>query len=56
MGLRCRRPAPGSLPLVLDIDRWLLELRVQTDIRWDKAKVVLNCGKGWHPTAFWAMR
>lgn len=45
------RPAPkaeGATPLTvrfdpsesLEIDRWLLELRTQTGIRWDKAEIV----------------
>ncbi|WP_052869801.1 hypothetical protein [Streptomyces niger] len=45
------RPAPkadGAIPLTvrfdpseyLEIDRWILELRHQTGIRWDKAEVV----------------
>ncbi|MGW4049097.1 hypothetical protein [Streptomyces sp. NPDC004721] len=45
------RPAPkaeGAIPLTvrfdpgeaLEIDRWILELRAQTGIRWDKAEVV----------------
>ncbi|MFE2936753.1 hypothetical protein [Streptomyces sp. NPDC059278] len=45
------RPAPkadGAIPTTarfdpseaLEIDRWLLELRNQTGIRWDKAEVI----------------
>uniref|UniRef100_UPI003F493D79 hypothetical protein n=1 Tax=Streptomyces chartreusis TaxID=1969 RepID=UPI003F493D79 len=45
------RPAPkadGAIPTTVrfepneshEIDRWLLELRIQTGIRWDKAEVI----------------